>query len=326
VLPSFNLQFLPTPNVHIRFAASKGITLPSFNNASAAGNIGIHESNLPQGMNLDPNSPQTYTTANIGNPNLKPQISDNYDISLEWYLPHNGLMHVGLFDKRIHNYISYGIFAEPLGLLMPDGTTKTYNTLVTNEFNGQTATVKGVEAGFTKFFDFLPGLLSGFGVDTNFAYINSKAPGDLSYDMLGNRIHGLPVDLLSKYNFNVTAMYEKGPISLRLAYSWRSKYLLTPGANGTNGTYTDATLCAGNPETHTAAGTCSYALPVFGANYGQLDFGATFKFSEHVSLSIDAQNLTNAVTRTLMGYGAQQYGRSWFIGDRRYSAQLRFGF
>ena len=37
----------------------------------------------------------------------------------------------------------------------------------------------------------------------------------------------LPLEQLSKHNVNVAVFYEKGPVSLRAAYNWRSKFLLT---------------------------------------------------------------------------------------------------
>jgi hypothetical protein len=39
---------------------------------------------------------------------------------------------------------------------------------------------------------------------------------------------------LSKHNLNATLLYERNPISLRVAYSWRSRYLLSTNSNGTN--------------------------------------------------------------------------------------------
>ena len=37
----------------------------------------------------------------------------------------------------------------------------------------------------------------------------------------------LPLEQLSKHNVNVAAFYEKGPLSMRAAYNWRSRFLLT---------------------------------------------------------------------------------------------------
>ena len=37
----------------------------------------------------------------------------------------------------------------------------------------------------------------------------------------------LPLAQLSKHTFNIQPFYEKGRISIRVAYNWRSKFLLT---------------------------------------------------------------------------------------------------
>ncbi|MDZ5648348.1 TonB-dependent receptor [Nitrospirillum sp. BR 11828] len=305
-LPSFNVQFMPNDEVHLRFAAYQNMTNPSFNNLNASGSLSL---------TTDTNHVITGATATSGNPNLKPQLANNLDVSAEWYMPDGGQFHVAGFYKQIKDYISYGVTSVDVPFALPDGTSRTMTAAVSGYFNAQPAYVKGAEIGLQKFFSFLPAPFDGLGIDTNFTYIYSKSPGDLSYDMLGNRINGLPVDLLSRYNYNITGMYEKGPISARLAYTWRSKYLLTPTANGTNGTYTNA-----------AGQTVTYNLPIFADDYGTLDASVAYSFDDHITLTLEAQNLTNSVTKTLMGYGDQQYGRSWFVADRRYSAVLRFNY
>ncbi|TWB59651.1 TonB-dependent receptor [Nitrospirillum viridazoti] len=305
-LPSFNIQFMPTDEVHLRFAAYQNMTNPSFSNLNASGSLGL---------TTDNNHLITGATATSGNPNLKPQLANNLDVSAEWYMPDGGQFHVAGFYKQIKDYISYGVTSVDVPFALPGGVTQTMRAAVSGYFNAQPAYVKGAEIGLQKFFNFLPAPFDGLGIDTNFTYIYSKSPGDLSYDMLGNRINGLPVDLLSRYNYNITGMYEKGPISARLAYTWRSKYLLTPTANGTNGTYTNA-----------AGQTVTYNLPVFADDYGTLDASVAYSFDDHITLTIEAQNLTNSETKTLMGFGNQQYGRSWFVADRRYSAVLRFNY
>src|SRR5687768_2249218 len=104
----------------------------------------------------------------------------------------------------------------------------------------------------------LPGWLSGFGVHANYTYIDSKqslyAPvsgewctpeGDLNSqlmrDLNGCDIHGrafggkLPMTGLSKHSYNLALLYDHGPISARVAYTWRSKYLQAVSAHGTRG-------------------------------------------------------------------------------------------
>ena len=48
-------------------------------------------------------------------------------------------------------------------------------------------------------------------------------PVDTDGSVFGN----LPADGLSKNSYNVAAFYEKGPWQIRLAYNWRSEYLIS---------------------------------------------------------------------------------------------------
>jgi TonB-dependent receptor len=69
-----------------------------------------------------------------GNANLKPLVSDNFDVSLEWYYKPSSFVSVGFFDKRVRNFIGNGVFNQALfGLRDPSsgaagtrsGTAKT---------------------------------------------------------------------------------------------------------------------------------------------------------------------------------------------------------
>src|SRR5207244_10840462 len=119
-------------------------------------------------------------------------------------------------------------------------------------------------------------------------------------------------------NYNLVAMDERDPWCIRVAYTWRSKYLLSTNANGTASTYSAPTGVTTNPN------PVIFSLPVYSDSYGQLDAGVTFRVTENFGISAEGQNLTNTLTRTLMGSGSQQYGRSWFIADRRYVLTLRY--
>ena len=184
------------------------------------------------------------------------------------------------------------------------------------------ATVKGVEIGGRTFFDMLPGILAGFGVEANYTYIDSKNPGDLYRDIFGIIHNDAPLQGLSKHNFNVTLLYERARLSARVAYSWRSKYLQSVNANGTTPSY-DFVPAPGQP-----AQTIQTALPVYGDKYGQLDAGVIFKVNEHLSLNVQGTNLLNATERTLMGGypNDKLYRRSWFQSDRRATIGVNLAF
>ena len=155
---------------------------------------------------------------------------------------------------------------------------------------------------------------------TRYTYIDSENPGDTYFDIDGEEHDDAPVQGLSKNNYNVTAMYERGPVSVRLAWSWRSKYLQSTNSNGTNGNY----------DYFSAPGVSAMkdiALPIYGDEYGQLDFGTTWRPNEKLALSLELQNVTNEITRTLMGgYPGGTTIRSWFVSDRRVNLSTRYNF
>jgi iron complex outermembrane receptor protein len=134
---------------------------------------------------------------------------------------------------------------------------------------------------------------------------------------------------LSKHNLNATLLYERNPISLRVAYSWRSRYLLSTNSNGTNGTYTyySAPGVVTNQDGGQDAST-QIALPIYGGNYGSVDAGVRFKVNDQFSFGVQGTNLTAATQRTLMGGypGGKLVGRSWFQADRRISTGINLAF
>lgn len=300
-LPSFNIQFMPTEDVHWRFAAYQGLTNPSFANLNPSGYYG-----------LTTNTAHSITGASgsgLGNPNLKPTLADQLDTSLEWYMPSGGQAHVAGFYKKLHDFVTYGTDTVNLPFQFTNGSSLTQEVAITQWMNTSKATIEGAEIGWQQFFKFLPDPFDGLGIDFNYTYISSESPGDLSYDIYGRKITGLPVDFLSRDNINISGMYEKGPVSLRLAYTWRSKYLINP--SGISGTYT-------NPS----GATVAYSLPQYNDAFGQLDASVTYRFTPDISFQVQAVNLTNSVNKVLMGYGVQQFGHAWYMTDRRYEGIL----
>lgn len=324
LLPSFNIQLMPTPQTHIRFAYSRGVTLPSFSNAQANGSYGPTENNLPSGYALYLSDPAVKDTGSIGTPNLKPQLSDNYDISFEWYPHHGGMAHLSLFAKTIKDLITTEPTYPSLLQALPDGSTTHFPGQITAGANTAGGKLEGAEIGYNKFFDFLPKPFDGLGIDTNLTYIHSKLANSPSTDIWGTPINDLPLTGLSKYIYNIQLMYEKNPLSMHLAWNWRSKYML--GANADTGNFQNSDPRCSTPP-NGVNGTCNYSLPVWSAPYGQLDFGVRYQINSHVNIGIEGSNVTNSIARNLSGgYGTQLYGRYWFMADSFYRASLNFHF
>jgi TonB-dependent receptor len=171
--------------------------------------------------------------------------------------------------------------------------------------------VKGFEVSYTQTYDFLPGPLSGLGLSANYAYVKSKgvpnsflnggAPTSTSpIGTPGN----LPLAQLSKHTVNIEPFYEKGPISIRFAYNWRSKFLLTE------------------------SDVIFPYFPIFQKAYGTLDASAFYTVTPWMKVGVQAQNLLNSVTKTtqLFTLSGLQGPRAYVMQDRRYSFIVRGSF
>ncbi|WP_031298681.1 TonB-dependent receptor [Sphingobium lactosutens] len=279
VLPSLNLRVHLADDLQLRFAAAKNIARPSFTQLN------------PSLTLTEPGSAQQdqVHTASGGNPNLKPMKSDNLDVSLEWYFSRTGSLTAAAFYKRIKNYIQTAVSTRTV--TFDNGNSYDYE--VTSYNNVATGKVKGVELAYQQFFDFLPGPLSGLGMQANFTYVDSKAPSPATAGPVTN----VPLELLSKYNYNLVGIYELGGVSARVAYNWRSKYVVTTAGNGT-----------GN-------------LPIFNKPFGQLDASITYNVTPEFALTVDGVNLANARRSTYFGIDTRP--RDVVVNDRRISLTAR---
>jgi len=338
VLPSMNIQFQPIDPLHIRFAFSQAVNRPTFSQMSPRGYInGSYEGTYI-----------SYFSGSWGTPDLKPEKAEQIDTSIEYYFPKGGLVHLAGFYKQIHNVISQAQTTQSTTFNVTvnsgtignsthcaqssSGATCTVDMSVTKYINEtQNAEVRGFEFGIQKYADFLPDPFDGFGIDFNYTYIDSSQPGALAYDMHGTRINGLPLTGLSKNTLNIAGMYDKGPFSLRLAYNWRSSFLVSTAAWQTAGVYNNIENI--NYGSSAQQGTVtSYALPVFQYPEGSLDANLTYNLTDDVAWTLEASNLTHTVTRLYMmeGYTSsgekRLFNRSWYQSDTRYTTQIRVKF
>jgi iron complex outermembrane receptor protein len=323
-LPSINLVYAPSDRIKIRAGYNITLDLPTFNALRASGSVGVATTANPvQG------GPGIFTnfTADTGNPLLKPTMSNNFDISLEFYAKQGTSFHIAPFYKRITNQPIFSLTQRQVDVTLSadnDLTRFTETVLASaSDFSSspEAATIKGVEVGGRFFLDMLEGFVSGFGFEGNYTFIDSKNPGDLYRDINGVINSDAPLVGLSKHNANAALLYERNPVSFRVAYSWRSRYLQSTNSNGTNPTYNYFT--AGGVST-----PIQIALPVYGDAYGQLDAGIRFKVNDNLSFGIQGTNLAAATQRTLMGGypGGKLIGRSWFQADRRIATGINLSF
>ena len=317
VLPSLNASWEMANNLILRVAASKAVARPNFGDMQA---YQMLTAGTKQGVTAPtdgsslPVSQLDLSGSSYDNPYLKPMRATQYDLSLEWYFDpdHGGMAWANFFYKDVKDYFR----REARQVAFPGADGNSYDYLITRPVNVGKAKIQGVELGWNQFFDFLPGAFSGLGMSANYTYIDSttKVPNSsdtVPRDTDGSLFGTLPADGLSKNSFNVAAFYEKGPWQIRLAYNWRSKYLLSVGPNGYNG----------------GDGGIDWKLPVYSDDFGQLDGSIFYKFTDHLQLGLEVNNLNNAEQRTIMDQnGAGSRVTSWYVNDRRYAATLRMTF
>jgi TonB-dependent receptor len=337
VLPSFNVRLGLNDKDYVRFAYSRALSRPD---------IGLLRNyvlvNAPF-LNTTPDSPYViynsptaaHIAANVvgykwvfsstaGNAGLLPEIADQFDLSYERYFNASSSLTLGLFYKKLSNSLSYANFNRDF---TNDGATETVQVRgPINEKDG--GSLWGVEAAYQTFFDFLPHPFNGLGLQVNYTFVdqsdihNSNLIDATSGGGVGAVGAGVPVVTgvvidshrlagVSQDTINLVGLYEKGPVGVRLAYNWRSRYL-------------------------TANLDCCIGLPVFQKAAGFLDGSLRVSVGSHLELSLDVANILN--TRTV--YQQQIFGDSpatpgaaavyrdsgWSLSDRRYQAGVRAKF
>jgi outer membrane receptor protein involved in Fe transport len=197
----------------------------------------------------------------------------------------------------------------------------------------------------------LPEWSKGLGVSGNFTYLDGKqdlyhpykasycpASGSSSSSVLnlygcdtnGLPYKDLPVPYMSKKAFNLGFMYDKGPLSARLAYSWRDRSLAAVNAWGTGGnnatTADPARIAAAAAANQPAPTDVGYGLPVWDEAAGQWDAGITYNFRDHMSFSFNISNLTDTVFTQTYQQATGSMGKTWNAPGRSYYMSLNYWF
>ena len=299
VLPSLNVRFFLQDSLYLRFAAAKAIVRPTFAQLNPFTTLSFSfdsATGAPNGTGI--NGRTTAFTGVAGNPDLKPTRSNQFDTSLEWYFGRANSLTLAGFYKRISNYIFAGVAQQTY---TSNGQTLTFD--VTRQQNGSHGTIKGFELAYTQFFDMLPGALGGIGFTGNFTYVDSSGGKNTAVNVFDpnqttNAGANLPLEGLSKKSYNLELLYEKYGISARLAYNWRSGYLLTTSAANIN-------------------------YPVWSEAFGQMDASIIYALNSHFKVGVQATNLLNSRTFLDVGDAKLKPRYSWTDTDRRVAFLVR---
>ncbi|HEX5787465.1 MAG TPA: TonB-dependent receptor, partial [Woeseiaceae bacterium] len=322
-LPNFDLAMDVTDELIGRMSLSRTMTRPNY-------------TDIQGGVTF--NSPVRIDggTGNRGNPALLPFISDNLDLSLEWYYGDASYAAVGYFHKDVENFIGTSSVIEvaddiPHAALGPlgdearaatgasDGGTL-YTWILQNrpdaegvdEVNGVIAGVPGRDPG-TPFNLTIPvnieeATMDGWELvvqhtfgDSGFGVIANATfvEADVGYDNLSLEQQFVLFGLSD--SANLIAFYEKNDIGVRIAYNWRDDFL------------------AGTGQPNVGSGP-----PYHTSDYEQWDLNASYWFGDDLQLFFDVLNLTNETAHT---YGRAEMQTLLAIQQgTRYNVGFRYNF
>ncbi len=345
VLPSLNLRMKARSDLQFRFALAKAVSRPDFSQLQAyttmQSDFTSHKETI-DGKEVTIVDGLKLTGSASGNPMLKPIRSNQADLTAEWYFSKSGSLTFAAFNKDLKDIIINQTYATRVAAA--DG--KTYDFSITAPVNGAKGRARGFEIAFQRYLDMLPGWMSGFGVQANYTYVDSRqdryntvysqyctqgaGADNLNLningcDTDGRSFTGLPIANLSRNAFNLALLYDYGPLSARVAYSWRSKYLYGVALNSDNTGPNQTDALDTNPASpNYGQHNLPLGLPLWGDSYGQLDIGLHYKASDKLSFGFEAQNVTNAVYKQLMQQNIGMKGHAWFASGPRYTLQVSY--
>nr|WP_315218537.1 TonB-dependent receptor [uncultured Duganella sp.] len=179
-LPSGTLAVDVMKDVVVRAALSRSMTR-------------VNPNSLRPGVNFSGVSADTGTQ---GNPNLKPYLSDNIDLGIDWYTGREGYVSVTGFQKRVNGFtidenvtlpfsalaqygINYGTLIPTQQLAIDSrGGPDVATVVMTRPRNADgILRIRGLEVGWVQPLDkWLP--VKGFGFNETLTLINQKASGE----------------------------------------------------------------------------------------------------------------------------------------------------
>jgi len=324
VLPSFNVTFGVTDDVVVRFGASQGLSYPDLVQTRNRAIVGmtvdpqLQDESQPEDATDNPVTgiESVSLNAEASNPYLEPEEAVNLDLTTEWYFATAGSLTVGLFQKDLDNIIRNKQFDMTIESNGAQEVVSAYGPA-----NTGSGTIRGVEFAYSQFYDMLPGAWSGLGLQFNYTYIDQDGLEDpngaiapstrlnsAGEPVLDERntfrvFSGLPLQGYSDENMNIVGMYEYEDISFRLAYTWRSEYLLTLRES-------------------------EDFSPVYVQPAGMMDASLYYTINDNWKIGLEGSNLLQTETET--EYQMNQEGDKTqalkFTTDRMYALSLRATF
>ena len=324
VLPMFDLKVDVTDDLVARFSWGKSITRAPLGDLAGARTLS--------------GSPKIGSrNGSDGNTNLQPYEATNLDLSLEYYYDEGSYAALGLFQKKVKNFISSQIVSTTIEGFNDIYQGPRWNQAVadleaagvqaTNDAIFQQMLANGAVLNSDGFIEpasddplivwdinqpfNAPDTKTVDGVEVSWQHLFGETgfgvgvnatfvDGDVDYDVTPEDLYAPQTPLVGiGDSANFQAFYEDDMLSVKLVYAWRDSYLIGVGQDQGS----------------------SDAPPQFAKDFGQWDISVNYDINDNLTVFFDGINLNNETEQT---YGrferqfltARQFGTRYVLGAR----------
>lgn len=219
--PSLLLNYRFSPNLVARFAWTNTLSRPSYGDlipyrvladtAAESGTGGLEPGDYPETNKVF-----------LGNANLKAQQSENFDLSVEYYIKPAGVLSLSLFRKDLSDVIfrsQWKNASDPFTIYFQDR-------------NGSSGKVDGIELSWQQALTFLPAPLDGLGINLNATFINGSSTLEELVPGTTSSYRAFKVDFLPEQPetvYNAQVWWEKYGFTARVAVNYVDEFVRTSG-------------------------------------------------------------------------------------------------
>jgi TonB-dependent receptor len=222
----------------------------------------------------------------IGNSDLIPTTSMNFDVMFEKYFKSIGIVSGGVFLKDIKDFI---VTETREDYLFEGETWDTYSQPI----NGGNATIFGFETAIQRQLDFLPGFWKGFGLIANYTYTTSSIS---DFQIEGREDDEISLPGTAKHTANGSLSYDSKRLSFRASVNYSSAFIDEVGEESFYDRYYNQAL--------------------------HLDLNATYVITPNLRLYAEANNLLNTPLYYYQGISSRIMQAEYY--NTRFQVGLKF--
>lgn len=262
ILPGLHLKYDLTEHTVLRFAWTNTLARPNYVDLVPFREVNNEDEEIV-----------------LGNSELDPTTSMNFDVMAEHYFKSVGIVSGGVFYKDIQDFIYVFQYED-------ENDYEVYQP-----FNGDQASILGFEFAFQRQLDFLPSFARNLSIYLNYTHLSSSADGIRNED--GEERTDLDLPNTAPNLFNGSLGYADKKFNARLSANFSDAYIDEIGGRAFEDRYYDKQFF--------------------------LDFNAGYKFNKNLSIYASLNNITDQPLRYYQGeesrtMQAEYYGQRLTFG------------